>query len=446
MLGWLARCWLTGSVSSSRRGVTRESPGPERVLFPGSVHSVEAAAPARFCFGGLIRSLPDSLPRVVARYRPASKCSFRADAETTSPTAKEFNVAMSIVAEHYEIVIAADTHAATHTLALVNAVNGAVDSQEVFPNTPAGLDRACRWITRMAVGKSTLVVVEGIGSYGAGLADRVADAGLLVVEPSAMPAAQRRGIGKTDGLDAVRIARSVLGVETSRLRFPRSTGPRVALRVLAVAREQMVAERTRVINALTALLRTVDLGVDTRKPLAHSQFKVIVAWRNRNEDPVTGICRQEAIRLAKRITDLDAELADNRKRLDVTVADVAPELCELPGVGSVVAASVLTAWSHPGRVRSEAAFAALAGTCPIPASSGNTVRHRLNRGGDRRLNRALTTIVIVRMRIHAPTRAYVARRRAEGRTTKEIMRSLKRYITRQLYRTLAAAHPRAVAT
>ncbi|GFG72270.1 IS110 family RNA-guided transposase [Mycolicibacter senuensis] len=353
---------------------------------------------------------------------------------------------MSIVAEHYEIVIAADTHAATHTLALVNAVNGAVDSQEVFPNTPAGLDRACRWITRMAVGKSTLVVVEGIGSYGAGLADRVADAGLLVVEPSAMPAAQRRGIGKTDGLDAVRIARSVLGVETSRLRFPRSTGPRVALRVLAVAREQMVAERTRVINALTALLRTVDLGVDTRKPLAHSQFKVIVAWRNRNEDPVTGICRQEAIRLAKRITDLDAELADNRKRLDVTVADVAPELCELPGVGSVVAASVLTAWSHPGRVRSEAAFAALAGTCPIPASSGNTVRHRLNRGGDRRLNRALTTIVIVRMRIHAPTRAYVARRRAEGRTTKEIMRSLKRYITRQLYRTLAAAHPRAVAT
>ena len=97
--------------------------------------------------------------------------------------------------------------------------------------------------------------------------------------------------------------------------------------------------------------------------------------------------------------------------------------------------------SGQGPVRSEAAFAALAGTCPIPASSGNTLRHRLNRGGDRRLNRALTTVVIVRMRTHAPTKAYVARRRAEGRTTKEIMRSLKRYITRQLYRTLAAAHP-----
>lgn len=101
----------------------------------------------------------------------------------------------------------------------------------------------------------------------------------------------------------------------------------------------------------------------------------------------------------------------------------------------------MIAWSHPGRVRSEAAMASLAGTCPIPASSGNTVRYRLNRGGDRRLNRSLTTIVIVRMRIDPATRTYVARRRAEGRTTKEIMRSLKRYITRQLYRTLAAAHP-----
>jgi transposase len=145
--------------------------------------------------------------------------------------------------------------------------------------------------------------------------------------------------------------------------------------------------------------------------------------------------------LAKRIVALDAELVANRKALDTAVEDVAPELCELPGVGSVIAATVLTAWSHPGRVRSEAAFAALAGTCPIPASSGNTLRHRLNRGGDRRLNRALTTIALVRMRTHVPTRAYVARRRAEGRTTKEIMRSLKRYITRQLFRILAAAHP-----
>lgn len=138
---------------------------------------------------------------------------------------------------------------------------------------------------------------------------------------------------------------------------------------------------------------------------------------------------------------LDEDLARSRADLTELTARDTPQLLELPGVGAVVAASVLIAWSHPGRVRSEAAMASLAGTCPIPASSGNTVRHRLNRGGGRRLNRALTTITIVRMRIDPDTRAYVARRRAEGRTTKEILRSLKRYITRQLFRTLAAAHP-----
>ncbi|WP_125079878.1 IS110 family transposase [Mycobacterium sp. P7213] len=348
---------------------------------------------------------------------------------------------MSIVAERYAFVIGVDTHAATHSLALVSAANGAVADQAEFPNTPAGMDRAHSWITRKSADQPALVVIEGVGSYGAGLTQRMTGGGLQVVEPPAMTAAARRGVGKTDAIDAVRIARSVLGVDTGRLRWPRATGERVVLRVLTVAREEMTAERTRAINALTALLRTIDLGVDARKALPHSRFKMIAAWRERREDHVIATCRREAIRLAKRIVSLDGELADNRKALDAAVEHLAPELCELPGVGSVVAACVLTAWSHPGRVRSEAAFASLAGTCPIPASSGNTVRHRLNRGGDRRLNRALTTVVIVRMRIHGPTRAYVARRRAEGRTTKEIMRALKRYITRQIYRTLAAAHP-----
>ena len=117
-------------------------------------------------------------------------------------------------------------------------------------------------------------------------------------------------------------------------------------RVLVVAREQMVTERTRAINVLTALLRTIDLGVDTRKALPHRQFKVIAGWRDRREDSVVRTCPQEAIRLAKRIVALDAELVDNRKALDAAAEDVAPELCELPGVGSVIAACVLTAWSR----------------------------------------------------------------------------------------------------
>jgi transposase len=213
------------------------------------------------------------------------------------------------------------------------------------------------------------------------------------------------------------------------------------MRVLVVAREQMTGERTRAVNALIALVRTIDLGIDARKPLTVGQVSTIAAWRDRDEDATTATCRHEAVRLARRIRTLDGGLASNRADITELTRTDTPQLLELSGVGAVVAASVLIAWSHPGRVRSEAAMASLAGTCPIPASSGNTVRHRLNRGGDRRLNRALTTITIVRMRVDPTTRAYVARRRAEGRTTKEIMRSLKRYITRQLFRTLAAAHP-----
>lgn len=203
----------------------------------------------------------------------------------------------------------------------------------------------------------------------------------------------------------------------------------------------MTGERTRAINTLTALLRTVDFGVDARKPLTAAQLTTIAGWRGREENLARRTCRAEAVRLARRIKTLGFDLATNKRGINDLIADTAPGLLTVPGIGPVVAAAVLIAWSHPGRVRSEAAMASLAGKCPIPASSGNTVRYRLNRGGDRRLNRALTTTVIVRMRIDPATRAYVARRRAEGRTTKEIMRSLKRYLTRKLYRTLTAAHP-----
>ena len=249
------------------------------------------------------------------------------------------------------------------------------------------------------------------------------------------------GTGKSDALDAVRIARAVLGTPVDGLRIPRAGGVRDALRVLVVAREQMTTERSRAVNALTALLRTIDLGVDARRPLSKSQIRSIAGWRGRTEGIAERTARAEAVRLARRILALDIELADNRATLTELTRQVAPQLLALPGVGAVVAGSVMLAWSHPGRVRSEAALASLAGTCPIPASSGNTTRHRLNRGGDRRLNKVITTIALTRMARDPRTRAYVARKTTEGRTKKEIMRSLKRYITREIYRTLAAAQP-----
>jgi len=349
---------------------------------------------------------------------------------------------MTIVADLYDLIIGVDTHAASHTLAVVTGGPGAVLAKATFPTTPAGLSRAVGWVRRRTADRSVLLVVEGIGSYGAMLTGRLHAAGFLVAEAPTIPSVLRRGKGKTDQVDAVLIARATAGLTTGELRWPRTEdGTRVALEVLLGARDQMNNERTRHINTLTALVRTRDLGVDARRRLTTTQITTIAAWRSREEEPWVAVCRREAVRLATRIRALDAELAANYRDLTQLTTVQAPELLALPGVGPVVAAAVLIAWSHPGRVRSEAAFAALAGTCPIPASSGNTTRHRLNRGGDRQLNRALHTVVLTRMRYDPTTRAYVTRRTADGKTSREIRRILKRYATRQLYRTLTAAHP-----
>ncbi|MFF4401499.1 transposase [Streptomyces sp. NPDC001480] len=190
-------------------------------------------------------------------------------------------------------------------------------------------------------------------------------------------------------------------------------------------------------NALTALVRVADLGIDARRPLGVKKISEIARWRPREEDLATTIARTEAVRLAKRILTLDAELSDNMNRTsELLDASPAAGLLQETGIGPVTAATVLVAWSHPGRVRDEAAFAALAGVNPIPASSGNTTRHRLNRGGDRRLNRALNVIAMVRMVHHPQTRAYSDRRRTEGKTDREIRRCLKRYLARRFYRHL----------
>ncbi|MHA6695636.1 IS110 family RNA-guided transposase [Homoserinimonas sp. A520] len=346
---------------------------------------------------------------------------------------------MTIVANTFTYVIGADTHARTHTLAVLEARTGARIDTQAFPTTPAGLSRAVVWIGRQTSGLAdVLIAIEGIGSYGAGLARCCQDAGYRVVESFPTPARERRGRGKSDEIDAELIARSVLSIDIEQLRDPRQdTGIRAALRVLISARDLVNLERTRSINALTALLRTVDLGIDTRTSLTKKQFAVIGAWRTRQEDLATATARREAIRLAKRVTACDEDLTANRSEITALVAaSDGAALHDEPGIGAINAAVIIAAWSHLGRVRSEAAFAALAGVSPVPASSGNTTRHRLNRGGDRRLNRALSSITLTRMSHHPPTRAYVERRRAEGRTTKEIRRSLKRYIARQLYRRL----------
>ena len=345
---------------------------------------------------------------------------------------------MSIVAEHFAFVVGVDTHARSNTYAIITTRTGARLDAAAFPNSQAGIARALSWMMRRCGENHPLLVIEGIGSYGAALRRAAVSQGLEVVEPLSYGSARGRG-AKDDTIDAEAIGRSVMGVDEALLRRPRSEDAiRTGLRVLVVAREELNAERTRSINALTALVRSVDLGLDVRRPLSKSQISAIARWRTRNEDLGLATARAESIRLARRIISAEEELGRNKIELAALVAaSGSAQLLNEVGIGAVNAAVILVAWSHGGRIRSEAAFASLSGTCPIPASSGNTSRHRLNRGGDRRLNRALSSIALTRMSHDPETRAYVERRRSEGKTPKEIRRLLKRYIARQVYRRLS---------
>lgn len=356
---------------------------------------------------------------------------------------------MTIVARSRPFVIGVDAHARTHALAILACPNGEIIDQAQFPATAAGLQRAVAWVARRTGGDlEPLWVVEGVGTYSARLARSATDAGYAVVEAPRMNARANRGIGKSDLLDARRIAQAALPLADNELRLPRSDdGARAALRILIASREHITTERTAAVNALIALVRVVYLGVDARGTLTASQISQIAQWRSRNEELSLGVARAQAVRLAKRVRAADKELCEVTRHMTALLnASPAAGLLDQPGIGPVTAAIAYAAWSHPGRIRPEAAFASLAGVNPIPASSGNTVRHRINRGGDRRLNRALHMAVVTRMRMDPQTRAYVQKRTAQGRTTREIQRSLKRYLARQIFRQLNAATNPAVAT
>nr|WP_245348264.1 IS110 family transposase [Paeniglutamicibacter psychrophenolicus] len=349
---------------------------------------------------------------------------------------------MSIVSHCHPFVVGVDTHARNHVYAILDAANGALLDTQSFPATSAGINRAIAWVARRtSADADTLWVIEGAASYGAILAGTVATHGFPVAEAPRMDAKKNRGVGKTDALDSHRMAMAVLPLPVEKLRRPRlNEGIRQGLRILVTARESMTKDRTRSVNALNALVRSNDLGIDARRKLTPVQIEETSRWREREEELAPGIARAEAVRLAKHILDLDGQLKSNEQKLDglVKVSEAAP-LLEETGFRAVAAAKCLVAWSHEGRVRSEAAFACLAGVSPIPASSGNTVRHRLNRGGDRRLNSALHMAAITRMTYDAETRGYVEKRRAQGKTDKEIRRCVKRYLARRIFRILAAA-------
>jgi len=345
---------------------------------------------------------------------------------------------MTMLAEVIDAVIGIDTHRDRHEVEIADPAGKPITTMQVG-NDSGGFARLLAAIAQVAPGPRVAVCIEGTRSYGIGLARALAAAGLLVIECEPPRRKQRRGKGKSDPIDAHLAVLAALRLDTARLPVPRADGDREALRILLVARQEMTVAATAQASRLRALLLAGD-DPDRRAARTTLSKTALAALAGRELPAGAGrelaIRQAEIRRLALAVGQARHQLKDNRAQLLAIAEDIAPGLTSRYGVGPVTAAQAIVSFSHPGRCRNEAAFAALGGTSPIPASSGQTIRHRLNRGGDRALNRAIHAIALVRMRSCPRTRAYVAGRTAEGKTTREISRCLKRYIARELYRHL----------
>jgi transposase len=327
-----------------------------------------------------------------------------------------------------------DTHADTHTAAVLDTA-GRLLAHRQFAATPAGYTELARWLT--AHGQVQRVGVEGTGVYGACLARYLTAAGLELVEVDRPDRKTRRSAGKSDPIDAEAAARAALTGRQAGTPKTR-TGPVEALRALRVARRSAIAARAKAQTQLRALVITAPEPLRTQlRGLSIRRLLITCAALRPDLDQLTEPeqATKVALRtLARRHTQLSTEIDELDAQLTPLVEQINPALTAAHGVGTDVAGQLLvTAGDNPDRLRSEAAFAALCGVSPLPASSGRTHRHRLNRGGDRQANAAIYRVVPCRLRWDARTRSYMQRRTTEGLSKKDIIRCLKRLIARELY-------------
>jgi transposase len=342
------------------------------------------------------------------------------------------------LARDADLIVGVDTHLDTHTAAVCDARGRALAQLQV-PATTAGYARLLAWARSAAAGSRAVWAVEGTRHYGLGLARYLASAGEQVSEIDNSRHLGKRRAGKSDAIDAVRAARELLA--RPHPAQMRADGDREALRLLMIDRDNAVQSAKTARTALAAILVTAPAPLRERLrhlPRERRARECAALICPSGADRQTRVLHQTLIRLGQRIAVLAETAAGLEIQITEIVEEMAPGLVAAePGIGALSAAQILLSWSHAGRIRSEAAFAMLSGTAPVPVSSGRTDRHRLNRLGDRQLNRALHIIAVTRMRNHPPTLAYIQRRRAEGKTDKEIRRCIKRYLARHLYRTLS---------
>jgi transposase len=333
-----------------------------------------------------------------------------------------------------EVTGGVDTHKDTHTAAALDAAGRTLGSAQ-FPATTAGYAALLAWLT--GFGRLMLVGVEGTGAYGAGLARFLREHGVALVEVDRPDRKTRRWQGKSDPVDAQAAARAALAAHATGI--PKRRDGRVeALRALRVARRSAIQQRADTQRQMHTLvvtapepLRSQLRGLRAAELVAHCA--AVAADPAGAEQPLSATTL--ALRsLARRHQQLTTEITDLDTVIAPLVQLINPQLTALHGIGPDVAGQLLvTAGDNPDRLRSEAAFAMLCGVAPLPASSGRTNRHRLNRGGDRQANCALYRVALCRLRWDPQTRAYAERRTKEGMSKKEIIRCLKRYLAREIY-------------
>jgi transposase len=336
------------------------------------------------------------------------------------------------------ITLGVDTHKDTHVAVALDWLGRPQGTLSV-PANPAGYKRLVQWAN--GFGRVEHAGVEGTGSFGAGLTRFLRSQGVKVSEVIRPKRRDQYRAGKSDPIDAEAAARAVLAGTASGQ--PKDADGKVEMiRNLRLARRSAVKARAAAVNQLKTLLVTAPEGLKSELCELSTAKLVATASRLRpgtNPSDVEGATKFALRSVARRYQRLSEEISELDEQLDRLVTEAAPQLVAVEGIGIDTAASLLiAAGDNPERLRNEAAFAHLCGAAPIPASSGKTIRHRLNRHGNRDANRALYVIAVCRMSRDERTRSYVAKRTAEGKSKKEIIRCLKRYIAREIYRILTS--------
>ena len=329
------------------------------------------------------------------------------------------------------IAVGVDTHKHEHLARALDGVGQLLGGLTVDASL-AGYTQLGQWLRTLE--GDVVVGIEGAGSYGAGLCEYLLAQGITVVEVE-RPRREDRRRGKSDEIDALMAAKKVLANDG--LSTPRAGGTRQALAALLIAQRTCIGERTRLLNQIQALHTTAPVALRERigKGNGRKLATRLMKMRTRGDRPASEQLIFTIMRdLARRAQELAAQADAYKDELTLLISSLNPALLEEQGVGPISAGKLLVC--DAGRLKSEAAFACCNGTAPKPASSGQTIRYRLSRGGDRQANSAIHTIALQRARLDTQTRAYLDRRISEGKTHREAMRCLKRHLSRSLYKQL----------